>query len=45
MPKQGGINPFLSDSELMKREYKNGKPRKVMMKVCLDLPKESNGAD
>ena len=40
-----GIEPPLSDSQLMKREYENGELRKVMLKVCLDLPKESNGAD
>ena len=41
--KARGINPPLSDSQLMKRE--NGEVRKVILKVCLDLPKESNGAD
>ena len=45
MPKQGGIDPPLSDSQLMKREYENGELRNVMLKVCLDLPQESRGAD
>ena len=45
MPKQRGIDPPLSASQLMKREYENGELRKVILKVCLDLPKESNGAD
>lgn len=45
MPKQGAIDPPLGDSQLMKREYENGELRKVILKVCLDLPKESNRAD
>ena len=45
MPRQGGINPPLGDSQLTKREYENGELRKAIFKVCLDLPKESNGAD
>ena len=36
MPKQGGIDPPLSDSQLMKREYENGELRKVILKVCSD---------
>ena len=43
--KARGIDPPLSNSQLMKREFENGELRKVILKVCLDLPKESNGAD
>jgi len=40
-----GNRPPSRRFQLMKREYENGELRKVILKVCLDLPKESNGAD